>query len=1338
MRKKDSFGFFIMKKTLSIYFLLLMFWCGKVYAQHAQEIKVLHEDQSSVTLEYTPDITTGTYIGNDGITYSTFVFRNAHSEISDTIEYVDTYRVVPLLLPSNQCQLRIVSMEVVTPKDMQALPIHALRQEDQTPLRHAAMPYSEILPLAEVTGINQTSVGWVGILKIRPIKIIDANHVKLYTKIVVEVRYAGSMASHPSVLTLLSGTMPQMSISNRNVLSAKTISTAEYTGPLANGKWYRFAVNETGMYKLDYNFFINSGVSSSELSNINNMRLYGDGGKALPTDVAAARPDSLLEITRLIVDKDSNGVFNQGDYIIFYGKSVREWDYDAARKTFHHYINPYSETNYYFFTFENGTGKPMGSVVSSIPPSSYYQPTDFLDKVFVEQELHNIIASGRRWFGKQFTSTDNTDTYTNTLSGIVANSSVLYRFLFLSRSSTYNDQFSISENGVPLTIVPMQGMTVSSIDNTGYYAKEVPVSTARKTWNLSGENSQLAVTYSPMNTSAIGWIDWLEILYRRQFSAVNDALFFTSPDTTAPIVYSVSNLSSSADTRIFDVSDHGDVQQVSNVDASISSVIKFGLSQTAGTVRSLAVIGPNGYRTVPTSAVQVSNTTLRDPANAYDFLIISPKDFSIQAERLRDYRIAHDTLRTMVVDIANIYNEFSSGVPDIVAIRDFLRYTFVHWNHAPRYILLFGWGHYDYKNITTTLPNLIPAYESYESIYQIYSYASDDSLVVLNTGSHNITMSIGRLPARTLQDATTMVDKIISYESTSPLDVWRNRITFVGDDGKTTRSDDGSLHTGQVDDLASYYTPDSFTKQKIYSIVYPTLTTAAGRRKPTVNAAIDQSVNDGTLILNYVGHGSPQLWSYESIFTQQDDLPLLMNKSRLTFLITATCDYAHYDDPSGQSAGEEILTMEQGGAAAVLSATRAVYSPLNAALNQSFYTYLFPGDTVYQKSPRLGDAMWLAKQGITYLDADINYKKYTLFADPTMRLVAPRGKLQVDSINGAATVNTVSIKSLSVPKISGSIKQTDGSIDTAVIQLFAPKQNVVVTDPAWNGFSFVQDGNLLYQGEVLLKPNGNFSGSVPIPKDVSFGSKARISVYGWGSQSDVIGFTDNIKIEGVDTTIALDTVGPAIILSLDGARAYDGMIVPPNSTLQIQLTDSSGINAASLGIGHNITATLTNPDVTYNLSPYYRSNVDTYKQGTVTYEFNGLAEGHHELKVKAWDVQNNSSENIVSFDVQATDVAGMYQVYNFPNPFSSTTNFTFQRNSTSPINVDIRIYSIAGRLIETLSVVNVTDRFVKIPWNGRDRDGATIANGVYLYKLIVRTPDRKNSNEIIGKLAIIR
>jgi flagellar hook assembly protein FlgD len=124
--------------------------------------------------------------------------------------------------------------------------------------------------------------------------------------------------------------------------------------------------------------------------------------------------------------------------------------------------------------------------------------------------------------------------------------------------------------------------------------------------------------------------------------------------------------------------------------------------------------------------------------------------------------------------------------------------------------------------------------------------------------------------------------------------------------------------------------------------------------------------------------------------------------------------------------------------------------------------------------------------------------------------------------------------------------------------------------------------------------------------------------------------------------------------------------------------------------------------------------------------------------VKAWDVYNNSAQAETFFEVRAATETGIFNAVNVPNPFARSTTFTFQRSSTEPIDVEIKVYTVAGRLIQVLEAMAVTDRVGRIPWDGRDRDGNEIANGVYLYRLIVRSMDRTSTNEVIGRLAVLR
>ncbi|MGB2869567.1 MAG: type IX secretion system sortase PorU, partial [Bacteroidota bacterium] len=814
-----------------------------------------------------------------------------------------------------------------------------------------------------------------------------------------------------------------------------------------------------------------------------------------------------------------------------------------------------------------------------------------------------------------------------------------------------------------------------------------------------------------------------------------DFLLLTSPDTSGTVQYTVRNLSS-RDVSVLDVSSHANVRRVSPVafDPNDPSVCTFQLPQTAGSVRTIAVVGPNGYKT-PANARKISNSNLHGIAGRVDFIIISPQEFLADANRLKAFREQRDSLKTLVADVEQVYNEFSGGMQDPMAIRDFLKYAQTNWAFQRQYALLLGGGHYDYKNISTSVRNWIPPYESVESISRINSFTSDDYFVFLTPGDNHVSMALSRIPARSTSEATAMVDKIIAYETTAPYDSWRNRITFVADDGLTSTADDLSTHTYQAERLAQTFTPASFERRKIYIVEYPTVSSATGRRKPEANKAIVDAVNRGTLIMNYTGHGNDKLWAHEYIFTKDENIPQLTNKSMETFLVGATCNFGQYDNPNEQSAGELMLVMGQGGAVAEVTASRVVYSTDNAEFNYRLYSYLFQRDA-NGRPPRLGDVMWLTKQDLN----STNDLKFHLLGDPTMRLAIPRAVASVDSVNGNSTGQLTYMQSLGKVSVTGGVRRQDGSLwstfnGTGLMELFDSKRQVVV--PEWGDFTFDVNGSLLYRGEVSVN-DGVFKAVFPIPKDVTFGNRSRISFYASGDSTDAVGFTENVAIQGTDTTAVPDTTGPRIDIFLNDATFRSGDVVKPDALLMVNLSDDGGINTSSAGIGHRLQATMTNPDATLDLTDYYRGKLDQYQSGQVQYPLTGLAEGHHELAVKAWDIFNNSAEARVTFDVRVTENLDLLNVFNFPNPFSAHTTFTFERSSTDRIDVEIKIYTVAGRLIKVLQQEGLDQRFVQIDWEGRDQDDNQVANGVYFYKVIARTQDRMSATETIGKLTVMR
>lgn len=304
------------------------------------------------------------------------------------------------------------------------------------------------------------------------------------------------------------------------------------------------------------------------------------------------------------------------------------------------------------------------------------------------------------------------------------------------------------------------------------------------------------------------------------------------------------------------------------------------------------------------------------------------------------------------------------------------------------------------------------------------------------------------------------------------------------------------------------------------------------------------------------------------------------------------------------------------------------------------------------------------------------------------------------------------------------------------LQLFGAQRIMSIVDGI-GIFNFKLNGSLLFRGAVSVH-NGKFADTVPIPKDVTFGNSARIAMYTWNNQTDGTGSTEQVMIDGIETNITQDTVGPVIAVYLDTTSFHPGDVVKSNTNIIVELEDESGINTSTVGVGHQLSATINNPVRTFDLSRYYSSSLDNYKKGEVRYPLYNLSDGKYTVSVKAWDNQNNSSEKETFFEVHSADDFALLNAVNYPNPFSNSTTFTFQRTSSDPIDVEIKIYSIAGRLIKIIDAPNIGESFVRVPWDGKDNDGNTLANGIYFYKLIAHDNNAQRSNETIGKLAVMR
>jgi hypothetical protein len=1334
-----------------------------VQVTHAQGVRVLSQATNSTVIEVIPDSVKMDTIKTGGVSYLNLVFKHAGPEFNSQGRYLKEFIPVLVGVFSRQIQVQVLQTDYQTRSMMRPV---------RSPRGSAVQAPVSVSEFVSYDKPSEQRRHLVSRIRVYPF-LYDSlsGSYKILRRIVVQVTSSGSAVTYRSSVKdrLLSQSLVNYS-QVRNVVLSSGVSSGgglnqirkiQASSVLASGAWYSLQVYQSGIYKLTYQNLkaANAPVDSIHL---NTIKIYNDGGTELPEDPTASRPDSLIENAIFVSNTNTDGTdkFEADDYVLFYGKSPREWSYDSSEKTFSHYLNHYTEANYYFLTYGGQDGKRMPSIQTVSSPSPYV-PQNFTCGIAADSELYNLQGSGKDWFGAELVPESSTNSgsnsivYLNKLYDIDSTQNITYRMRLVSRSTAGN-HFNIYENSTGTLLGQIYGGTIisySSLD-MDYYGVFVNTPDYTGTGYLSGDMSALKIAYYSDSPSAQAFVDWFEIFYKRKFRALNDVLDFYGPDTNA-VVYDTIRSFSSNDVKIFDVTDFSNVGIVQPSSVS-NGTASFGFQATAGAPRQFFAIGENGYLKV-SGISAVGNSNLRGQFAGADLIIVTAPDFVSQANNLGSFKESFDGLKTIVVTTTDIYDEFNCGIPDPTAIRDYLRFAYLTQSTSgqiPSYVIFIGAGSYDYKNRVASMPEYVPAYESDESLYLVDpsnagTYSSDDYFVDFNGDptATPISMSIGRLSARTAQDADTMVSKIKQYEQNPIYGDWRNLVTFVGDDDVTTGvvNDEGSsLFTDDCETLSSnIYTPAEFDERKIYLGVYPTVVSTEGRRKPEAAADMVNQINQGTMILNYVGHGAPNVWSYANVFNNDVTIPQLTNITKLSLFVAATCDFGRDDDPVTQSGAELLLLSSKGGAIGIVSSTRTVYDNSNLDLNEEFFSQVFTRDSL-RNPVRIGDAFYLTKSS-RYGSNDV---KYNYIGDPTVRIAFPKYQATVDSLNGktlSIQTQPQQIRALDTLELKGTILQPDKTVwsdftGTALLTIFDSDKNILL--PQWSD-SFVSQGSILFRGEISMK-NGLFDARAVIPKDISYtGSAGKVELYFEASGSDGSGYTRNVTVGGTDTSRVNNHIGPEISIFFDSTNFVDGDVVSQNPTLIVDLHSVNGINLSDAAVGHDLQATFYPESQTVDLGPYYIANMNSYQDGTVKYPVTlSLAQGKHSVTVTAFDVFNNSSEASATFDLETSEQLSLTDVYNYPDPFRSNTAFTFRRTAVggagTPVDVKIKVFTLSGRLIKTILAYGLTDTFVKIDWDGLDDDGNRLANGVYLYMVVVSTVDGSQTSQAIGKMAVVR
>ncbi len=1109
---------------------------------------------------------------------------------------------------------------------------------------------------------------------------------------------------------------------------------------LASGVWSKIAVKESGIYKIDLPFLATLGFNTSGISS-SSIRLYGNGGNMLSETNADIPIDDLSENAIMVVD-GGDGLFNGSDYFLFYAAGPDKWLKDSLNKRFVHQKNIYADSAYYFITI-GGVGKRIASLQLNTLPT--LTVNSFNERIFHELDTVNLLSSGKEWLGEEFADAPGKTlarSFSVSIPNLITSSPATLISNCVARSINVPSRFDIRINNqlVQQINVPSTG--------AGFYDLFAQQSQQSSDILLSQESLQVNYTYVPGGFNSQGWVNFFEIHARRNLVLNNSGqLSFRDWNSVGNNICEFVISNATSNTGVWDITDPlSPVKMQGNF-----STNEFRFVNDAPRLREYIAFN-TANALIPVNAGRVQNQDLHNSQQT-DYLIITNNLLISQAERLAAFHRQRN-LKVAVVTTDKIFNEFSSGTQDPVAIRDFVKMYFDRYAanpaNRPKYLLLFGDASFDYKNRISNNTNLVPAYQSKIFLDPLSTYTSDDFFGFLddnediNSGlvTNLLDIGIGRVPAKNADEAKNYVDKVNAYNSKESFGAWRNNVSFIADD------EDNNLHLQDAELITNTVSANPvFNIQKIYLDAFQQESGSAGSRYPTVNETINNQIANGTLVFNFIGHGGSARLAEEVILDQ----PMINgwnNGNRLPLFVTATCDFAPYDNPFINSIGENILLRPKTGGIAMMTTTRLVFSFSNRLMNNNYMQFAMQPDA-NGKYKSLGEAVMAAKNYTYQTSGDlINNRKFTLLGDPAMTLAFPQFKIRTTRLNSFdPLLRTDTLSAGEKVTIEGDVTDNNGSLlstfNGTVYPVIFDKPQTITTkanDPGSQQTSFQQQSNILFKGKASVI-TGKFSFSFKVPKDINYQyGQGKISYYAEDGAKDGSDFFNGFIIGGSATVIDNDKDGPEIKAWLNDEKFVNGSIVNQRPVLLLKLADSSGINTSGTGIGHDITAMLDNNTTQlFNLNNFYEADLDKYGQGYARFQLPELEPGIHSLKIKAWDVLNNSSEFILEFSVMNDDELVIDHVLNYPNPFTTKTQFWFEHNKPGQdLVVQIHIFSLAGRVVKKIEkTINTNgNRSCEVEWDGKDDFGDKIGRGVYIYRIKVFCSGSKPKT-VIEKLVIL-
>lgn len=1115
-----------------------------------------------------------------------------------------------------------------------------------------------------------------------------------------------------------------------------------------SGQWYKISVKDDGIYKIDRDFLASLGIDVDNL-NPQHINVYGNGDGLLPELNSIPRTDDLAKNGIQVVG-ESDGSFDSNDYILFYGWGPHRW-YDDGTK-FYQERHVYSDVSCYYININpSGTPSRIESVFES-PNATTDVVTDYNFYGIYEQDLVSLSNGGSRWYGELF-DLDLTKFFAFSVPDVISSEPAKFEVSLASNANT------TSGNTQTYRVGGTQLFTSSLPTGTDYGR-----STNSFNYDTPTPTMSLQITITRNSPNILAYLDRITLNARRSLKFMGSQFLFGDLNSVGPgnvAEYSVQNLPSNG--FVWEVTDRHQPWLVNGT--NVGGTYTFRMDSDS--LRSFVASNGTTFLT-PTAVGPVAFQNLHGLEQA-DYVIVTHSSFVSQAERLANLHRA-EGLVVHVATTDQIYNEFSSGMQDATAIRMFAKMFYDRGQVLPgpklKHLCLFGDGTYDPKNRVANNNNYIVTYQMNGSSVaedHIGNMPSDDYFGILGdneaiNSTDLVDIGVGRMLVSDAQMGKELVDKVEHYmkngssiystantncssdEYSSTFGDWRSKYVLIADD-----EENNYFLVNDVEPQYNYVS-DSLPEmncEKIYLDAYQQVATAGGSRYPDVNDAITAKIERGALVINYVGHGGEVGVAEERVIT----VPMIQdwrNIDVLPLMVSATCEFTKFDDPDRVSAGEWASLNPYGAAIALMTTTRSVYFNVNTNIGQAFIRNVFQRDTTL-KPRAFGEIIMHTKNSV----GGNNKRSFTLIGDPALRLALPNFSVVTDSINGQdPALFTDTVKALSHVTVKGHVRDYNGVIMSGFNGVVYPTvfdkpkaQQTLGNDSGSPVYTFETQTNKVYTGKASVT-NGMFEFSFIVPKDINYSvDYGKISYYAENGTTDAFGYDTSFLLGGLNANGLADNIVPTIDLYINDENFVSGGITDETPILIADLFDESGINTVGNGVGHDLIAVLDgetgNPIV---LNDFYTSDLDSYQSGKIRYNFASLDPGPHTLSLKVWDVNNNSAEVSIEFVVEKQENFVLDHVLNYPNPFTTHTDFYFEHNQACcQLDVQIQVLTVAGSLVKTINTTVLAEGFRSegIPWDGLDDFGDQLAKGVYVYRMRVRNPDGEIA-EKLEKLVILR